>query len=141
MRLKFSLLRPREAQWIVIASFATLCGFLAAPVAVHAASMSERDKIDALLTDVESHSELKFLRLGSLHTSSEAASMLRTKLRFAGSRVKTADDFINDVATATLSGHPYYVIYPDGKRVSSSEFLHGELERLTATPQAARVKP
>ncbi len=114
--------------------------FAAGGHALASAPMSEQDKIDALLNDIEHHSELKFMRLGSVHSSSEAASMLRTKLRFAGGRVKTANDFIQYIATATVSGHPYYVIYPDGKQVPSATFLRGELKRITDGSQGALAK-
>ena len=101
-----------------------------------ASQMSEQDKIDALVHAVEMRSDLKFIRLGTVHSSSEAAQMLRTKLRFAGSRVQTADDFIDHVASATASGSPYFVLYPDGKRVPSSVFLREELKRLGQSPTA-----
>jgi hypothetical protein len=101
-----------------------------------ASQMSEQDKIDALVHAVEMRSDLKFIRLGSVHSSAEAAQMLRTKLRFAGSRVQTVDDFIDHVATATASGSPYFVLYPDGKRVPSAEFLREELRRLAQSPTA-----
>ncbi len=113
-----------------------------APLAiqVHAAQMTEQEKIDALLNDVEVRNDLRFMRLGSIHSSAEAAQMLRVKLRFAGSRVKTVNQFIDYVASATASGSTYYVIYPDGRQVPSGEFLRGELKRLTQQPKAAQAK-
>src|SRR6185437_9879565 len=85
---------------------------LAAFIPVHAAPMSEQQKIEALLNDVEMHDDLRFIRLGSVHSSAEAARMLRIKLRFAGARIRTADEFIDYIATATASGSPYFVLYP-----------------------------
>jgi len=105
-----------------------------------ASQMSEQDKIDALVQAVETRSDLKFIRLGTVHSSVEAAQMLRTKLRFAGSRVHTVDDFIDHVATATASGSPYFVLYPDGRRVPSSEFLREELKRLAQSPTAKATR-
>jgi hypothetical protein len=93
--------------------------------------MGEKEKIDALIHSVEMRNDLKFIRLGSTHSASEAAQMLRTKLWYAGSRVKTVDDFIDHVASATVSGSTYYVRYPDGKQVPSAEFLRAELNRIT----------
>jgi hypothetical protein len=117
-----------------------LLGQLIVAVPAHAAQMSETEKIDALLNDVEARSDLKFIRLGSVHSSGEAAQMLRVKLRFAGARVKTADDFIEYIASATASGHPYLVVYPDGHKVQSGAFLRAELKRLTAPPAAVQAK-
>ena len=97
----------------------------------HATPMGEKEKIDALIHSVEMRNDLKFIRLGSTHSASEAAQMLRTKLWYAGSRVKTVDDFIDHVASATVSGSTYYVRYPDGKQVPSAEFLRAELNRIT----------
>ena len=123
-------------------AIAAILMFVAATalVPLQAAEMMEQQKINALIRIVESRSDLKFIRLGSEHSSTEAAQMLRTKLGFAGSRVKTADEFITYVATQTVSGSPYYVVYPDGKRITSAEFLRSELKRLssTAAPVAAK---
>jgi hypothetical protein len=107
---------------------------LAAFIPVHAAPMNEQQKIEALLNDVEMHDDLRFIRLGSVHSSAEAARMLRIKLRFAGARIRTADEFIDYIATATASGSPYFVLYPNGRRVPSGEFLRAELKRITQAP-------
>ena len=116
------------------ATRATLLALVAFAFAAHASPMTEREKIDALIHVIEAHPELKFIRLGTVHSSSEAAQMLRTKLRFAGWRVRTADEFIEHVATATQSGSPYLVVYPDGRQVTSAAFLQAELERISKNP-------
>jgi hypothetical protein len=97
----------------------------------HAKPMSEKEKIDALIQAVETRDDLQFIRLGEAHSGSEAARVLRTKLWYAGSRVKTVDQFIDHIASATVSGSTYFVRFPDGKQVPSAEFLRAELKRIT----------
>ena len=110
-----------------------------AATAASAAPLTDAEKIEALIVAVEAGSELKFIRLDTAHTAGEAARMLRVKLAFAGDRVKTVDDFIDHVATATLSGKPYFVRYPDGREVTSAEFLRQELKRIEHPPAAGRA--
>ena len=110
-------------------------GVLAATTA-SAAALTDAEKIEALILAVEARKDLQFIRLDTAHTAGEAASMLRVKLAFAGDRVKTVDDFIDHVATATQSGKPYSVRYADGKEVSSAEFLRQELKRIERAPAA-----
>jgi hypothetical protein len=102
------------------------------------APLTDAEKIEALILAVEARKDLQFIRLDTAHTAGEAASMLRVKLAFAGDRVKTVDDFIDHVATATQSGKPYSVRYADGKEVSSAEFLRQELKRIERAAAAAR---
>src|SRR2546428_3500654 len=109
-------------------------GVLAASAA---APLSDSEKIQALIRTVEARKDLQFIRLDVAHSAREAANVLRIKLAFAGDRVKTVDDFIDHVATATQSGKPYYVRYPDGREVTSAEFLRQELKRIEH-PSAAR---
>ena len=106
-------------------------------VSVHARPMTEKEKIDALIQRIETRNDLQFIRLGSVHSASEAAQMLRTKLYWAGSRVKTVDDFIDHVANGTVSGSPYFVVYPDGTKVPSTQFLRAELKRITQAEASA----
>jgi len=103
---------------------------------VDAKPMSEKEKIDALIHAVESRDDLQFIRLGEAHSASEAARVLRTKLWYAGSRVKTADEFIVHIASGTVSGSPYFVRYPDGKEVPSGDFLREELKRINQAAAA-----
>jgi hypothetical protein len=113
-------------------------GVLAATT-VPPAPLTDAEKIEALILAVEARKDLQFIRLDTAHTAGEAASMLRVKLAFAGDRVKTVDDFIDHVATATQSGKPYFVRYADGKEVSSAEFLRQELKRIERAPAAVRA--
>jgi hypothetical protein len=95
------------------------------------APLSDAEKIDALIRAVEARKDLQFIRLDVVHSAGEAAGVLRIKLAFAGSRVKTVDDFIDHVATASsTTGKPYFVRYPDGRQVTSAEFLRDELKRI-----------
>jgi Family of unknown function (DUF5329) len=110
-----------------------------AATTVPPAPLTDAEKIEALILAVETRKDLQFIRLDTVHTAGEAASMLRGKLAFAGDRVKTVDDFIDHVATATQSGKPYSVRYADGKEVSSAEFLRQELKRIERAPAAVRA--
>ena len=99
--------------------------------------LSDAEKIDALIRAVEARKDLQFIRLDVVHSAGEAAGLLRIKLAFAGSRVKTVDDFIDHVATASsTTGKPYFVRYPDGRQVPSAEFLREELKRIEGEPAA-----
>ncbi|HEV8258425.1 MAG TPA: DUF5329 family protein [Casimicrobiaceae bacterium] len=113
-------------------------GVLAA-TAAPPAPLTDTEKIEALIRVVEERKDLQFIRLDIAHSAREAASVLRVKLAFAGDRVKTVDDFIDRVATATQSGKPYFVRYPDGREVSSAEFLRQELKRIEGAPAAKRA--
>jgi hypothetical protein len=112
---------------------------VSAATAVPTAPLSDTEKIQALIRTVEARKDLQFIRLDVAHSAREAANVLRIKLAFAGDRVKTVDDFIDHVATATQSGKPYYVRYPDGTEVTSAEFLRQELRRIEHPPAARRA--
>jgi uncharacterized protein DUF5329 len=137
-----TMISRRGCLHILIALVAALfIGAAPAATVPPAAQLTDAEKIDALIRTVEARKDLQFIRLGTLHSAGEAANMLRVKLSFAGDRVKTVDDFIDHVATQTMSGSPYFVVYPDGRQVSSAEFLRQELkriERLPAAPAPAR---
>ena len=118
--------------WFVAAAAALFaCGaFAAAP-----APLSESDKIDALIRAVETRTDLEFLRNDTAYSAREAGRHLRTKLAFAGLRVKTAEDFIDRIATgSSMSGKPYFVRFLNGKQVTSAEFLRQELKRISQAP-------
>ena len=124
--------------FLVCSSAATAAATAQAAVA---AETAEKAKIEALIHVVETRTDLKFIRLGSVHSSTEAAHMLRVKLGVAGSRIKTANEFIEHVASATASGSTYYVLYPDGRQTTSAEFLNAELLRINRAASVPKGQP
>ncbi len=128
-----------------ITRFAAVCvvvlvSIFLAPGALAAspAPLSEAAKIDALIRAIEARSDLRFLRNEVEYSASEAALHLRMKLAIAGSQIKTADDFIEHLATgSSVTGKPYLVRFLDGKLVPSAEFLRGELKRISEPTTAS----
>jgi hypothetical protein len=88
----------------------------------------ESKKIDFLIGAIETLEGAKFVRNGTAYDAKTAANHLRRKLKYAGSRIKSADDFIRYCATASsISGTPYQIRFTDGRVVTSEAFLRGKL--------------
>lgn len=92
------------------------------------ATSSEGQKIDYLIASIETLQDAQFIRNGTAYNAKAAADHLRLKLRNAGSRVATADDFIRLCAAASsVSGTPYQIRFADGHVVSSEAYLKQKL--------------
>jgi hypothetical protein len=101
---------------------------MAAIARAGAASTSETSRIEYLLTVVASMHDAQFIRNGKAYDSAAAVSHLRSKLRVAGGRVKTAEDFIRYCASeSSVSGEPYEIRFADGRVVLSADFLRQKL--------------
>ena len=95
--------------------------------AADSASLEGR-KIDFLITSIEILQGAQFIRNGTAYSAKDAADHLRLKLRSAGSRVSTAEDFIRLCASASsVSGTPYQIRFSDGRTVSSEAYLRQQL--------------
>lgn len=93
--------------------------------------LSEAEKIEKLIAAIEALKGATFVRNGESYSTSEAVSHLRRKLDTAGQQIKTAKDFIEQLASkSSLTGEEYLIWMPDGKTIKSSEFLAQELESL-----------
>lgn len=96
-----------------------------------AGSMTESQKIEALISSIENLGDAKFRRNGKDYEAKEAASHLRRKLDSAGGRVTTAEQFIEHLASkSSTSGEAYEIRFADGKTVKTADFLRAELEKL-----------
>jgi hypothetical protein len=87
-------------------------------------AMQESARIEYLIASVGSLPHAQFIRNGASYDAKAAVDHLRLKLRFAGARVKTAEDFIRYCATeSTVSGEPYQIRFADGHVVPSAQYL------------------
>ncbi|TCV93402.1 hypothetical protein EC912_105263 [Luteibacter rhizovicinus] len=99
----------------------------------------EQQKIDYLIASVASLKGATFIRNGTSYDAEKAAAHMRLKLRFAGSRVKTAEDFIVYCATSSSeSGIKYTIRFPDGQIVDSATFLRGKLAEYQSDPSGEK---
>jgi hypothetical protein len=93
--------------------------------------MTEKQKIEYLIQSIEKLDGAKFYRNGLWYGPKEAADHLRMKLNNAGSRVKTARQFIDNIATeSSMSGLSYKIKFKDGRVVESKVFLNQQLSKL-----------
>jgi hypothetical protein len=104
-----------------------------------AASLTEEQKIDALIHSIEVLPDAQFIRNGNEHDGKAAAEHLRQKRRYAGDRIKTASDFIACCASrSSVTGEPYRIRFANGETVDAEAFLRAELKRIEASPAEAR---
>jgi hypothetical protein len=99
-------------------------------VLTHASSPPslEGAKIEYLIGSIESLQNAQFIRNGVAYDSRAAAEHLRLKLRAAGSRIATAEDFIRLCASvSSVSGTPYQIRFSDGHTVTSEAYLRQKL--------------
>jgi hypothetical protein len=93
----------------------------------------EGNKIDYLITSIETLENAQFIRNGKSYDAKDAADHLRLKRRKAGSRVKTAEDFIKYCASASsMSGKPYQIRFGDGREVLTADYLRQKLAEFEA---------
>jgi len=103
-----------------------LIGFLVAPA--FGQQELELRKIEYLISSIADLNGAVFIRNGKEYDSPRAADHLRLKLRYAGGRVKTAEDFIVYCATgSSITGMAYQIKFADGRIVAAAAFLRDRL--------------
>jgi hypothetical protein len=106
---------------VVLLSFSTV-------VLADGIAPGESARIEYLLTSIAALPDAQFVRNGSAYDAKAAVEHLRSKLRYAGSRVRTAEDFIRYCASeSSVSGKPYEIRFSDGRVMSSADFLRQKL--------------
>ncbi|MGE5849629.1 MAG: DUF5329 family protein [Candidatus Methylomirabilota bacterium] len=82
------------------------------------------------LLDFVGKSPCSFIRNGVSHPATEAKAHLERKYARLKDRIKTADDFIDHVASrSSTSGEPYLVRCEPGETRQSAEWFRSELQR------------
>jgi len=94
-------------------------------------SAAEMARINHLIDAVGAHADIRFIRNGKEYSSAQAVEFLHGKLQWRLDKVRTVDDFIDQIGTrSTTSGDTYSVRLPSGKTLPSAEFLRLELARI-----------
>lgn len=94
-------------------------------------ALTEKEKIENLIHAVEILDSARFYRNGTFYDAKAAADHLRMKVEKAGDRVKTAQDFIEKVASKSyISGEDYKIVYNNGREVTSNSFFSGKLKQI-----------
>ena len=101
---------------------------LALPTNASELPPAEAAKIEYLIDSIGELEDAQFIRNGKAHEAVEAAAHLRRKLKAAGSRIRSAEDFIIRCASASsMTGRPYRIRFGDGREIDSAQFLRQKL--------------
>jgi hypothetical protein len=115
------------------ATFTISTGTNALPGGGSTKTMTEAEKIERFLAEIESAKGDVFIRNGVEYSAKDAADHLRTKLNAAGDRIETAEQFIQHVASASsLTGELYRVRLANGTEVLAADYLREKLAQLEA---------
>jgi hypothetical protein len=99
----------------------------------YARDSSETAKIQYLIASVEALEGAKFIRNGREYDTRSASNHLRLKLKAAGDKVRTAEDFIKFCASqSSMTGEPYLIRLADGTTVKSEVFFRNKLKAFAA---------
>ena len=94
---------------------------------------AEREKIDAFLNRLSAKTDLTFVRNGTNYKVDKAVAHLKTKLKRAGNRISTCQEFIDHLASkSSISGKPYLIIKADGATVEAREYFSELLKQIEA---------
>lgn len=84
----------------------------------------EEARINAMLNALAQKQDLTFVRNGDAHNCEEAVSHLRLKLGNTRNRIDTAEQFIDKVASSSITGKPYIVKIPGKSDENAQLYLH-----------------
>lgn len=98
-------------------------------------TLTEDEKIDRLIATVEALEDARFVRNDVEYTAQDAADHLRRKRAAAGGQVRTASEFIEQIASkSSVSGKEYEIRFADGNTIRARDFLFEELADLQTSP-------
>jgi hypothetical protein len=94
---------------------------------------AEQQAIEALIESVAQLGDAAFIRNGKSYPAASAARFLRGKWRSRRGEVRSAEDFIERVASfSSTTSKPYLIRFADGRELPSAEHLRAELAKLRA---------
>jgi len=91
----------------------------------------EKQKIQSLIAAVENLSDATFIRNGKSYKPETAGKFLRGKWREREDEVRSAEEFIENVATrSSTTNQPYRIRLANGDEITTASFLRAELAKL-----------
>ncbi len=90
------------------------------------------------LLDFVSFSQCVFIRSGVEYPSSEARTHLQRKLDYAGQRIRTADEFVAELASRSSTTGAAYRVRCGAEEMPSQAWLNTELDRFRKDGAAGR---
>lgn len=89
----------------------------------------EKARIEGLIAHVAGLKNAGFIRNGKSYEAKDAAKFLRRKWQANEKEIKTAEQFIEKVATFSgTTGRPYKIKFSDGSEVKCGDYLKEQLE-------------
>lgn len=105
-----------------------------------APTLTEVQKIEALIAHLEGLKDITFVRNGRSYSARTAARFVRGKWNANKAAIKTARDFIEKAASvSSTTGKLYLIRFKDGTEQPSKAYLLAELEKLEK-PATANVR-
>ncbi len=101
-----------------------LAGFSGVSVAAAAEPAEENAKIQALIEEIRTLKDSRFIRNGKEYDAASAAKFVKAKWEANQKDVHTTADFVEKVATkSSTTGKPYLIRFKDGKEIPCAKFL------------------
>ena len=98
---------------------------------IDVAGGESKDEVKRLIESLRELEGATFIRNGREHEVEEAVNHLTRKRRAAGSKIATAEDFIEQLGSkSSTTGRPYLIRLADGKEVETGAWFTESLERL-----------
>lgn len=92
--------------------------------------LTEEEKINKLIEYVRNLPGATFSRNGKDYTPVKAADHLQSKYNKHKKKIKTAQDFVKNIATNSATNEPYQIHFQDGNTIKCGDLLQQELEKL-----------
>ena len=94
--------------------------------------LTENEKIEQLILAIQNLKSAQFNRNGTLYDAETASKHLKMKWNKAGNSIKTAEDFIDKIASkSSMTGTEYKIVYDNGKEITTKKFLYDKLKKLS----------
>ncbi len=116
-----------------LAASVTPASAAALPAPAKAAALTESQKIAALLDAIAKAKDITFIRNDAEWPAAAARQLMESKYGKAKDKIRTADAFIDQIASrSSTTGKVYQVKFKDGRTTESAFWLRARLREIEA---------